>query len=237
MYATPMLRTLAASLVLLVVVLLAGCQPSAQPTSTTQASSGGAASPASALRTLLTSVQNGDAESASTVTIDGQVALLIALDGATASEARRLIEEGVPEQSRSLFWTSFRDTYVSNFDEDVSEMLVAEGDRVTVDLVPFALVDVALRKTSGQARWITRTDENGRWRVDLFATFASTFAQPLRLWLVTLPDDADSAVVRHAIAAQRPSLLAALQQEPLGPITPGVADQIRGLLTDVGATG
>jgi len=230
-----MLRALAATVVF--ALAASGCTSSNQPTSTTRQSMAGAASPAAALRTLLTAVQEGDLDGATSATFDDQVALLIALDGATAAEARRLLEEGVPEQSRSIFWASFRDTYALNFGEGVSDMLVAEGDRVTVDLVSFALVDVALRKTSGQTRWVTRMDEEGRWRVDLFATFASTFAQPLRLWLTILPDDADTAVVRHAIAAQRPSLLAALQQEPLGPISPGVADQIRGLLTDVGATG
>lgn len=230
-----MLRVLAA--ILLLAVTASGCTSADEPTSTTRPPAVGASSPTRALRTLLAAVQEGDLDEVARVTFDDQVALLIALDGATTSEARRLLDEGVPEQSRSMFWTSFRDTYARNFDEEVSDMLVAEHDRVTVDLVSFAVVDVALRKTSGQTRWITRLDNDDRWRVDLFATFASTFAQPLRLWLTTLRDDADAAIVRRAIAAQRPSLLAALQQEPLGPILPGVADQIRGLLTDVGATG
>jgi hypothetical protein len=230
-----MLRAFAAILGLVLVVT--GCTANEQPTSTTQHSTTGAASPTTALRTLLTDVQNGDLDGVAGVTFDDQVALLIALDGASAAEARHFLEDGVPQQSRSMFWASFRDTYSRSFGEDVSEMLVAERDRVTVDLVSFAVVDVALRKTTGQTRWITRMDEDGRWRVDLFATFASTFALPLRLWLTTLADDADTAVVRRAIVDQRPSLLAALQQEPLGPISPGIADQIRGLLTDVGATG
>lgn len=230
-----MLRALAAILVL--AMATSGCTSNDQTTSTTQQPPVGARSPVAALRTLLTAVQQGDLDGVASMTFDDQVALLVALDGATASEARRFLEQGVPEQSRSIFWASFRDTYVGSFGEEVSAMLVAEGDRVTVDLVSFALVDVALRTTSGQTRWVTRMDDEGRWRVDLFATFASTFAQPLRLWLTTLPDDADAAAVRQAIADQRPSLLAALQQEPLGPIPSGVADQIRGLLTDVGATG
>ena len=228
-----MLRTL----ILVLVVAVSACTSSGQPTSTTQQSPTGAASPATALRTLLTDVQSGDLDGLAGVTFDEQVALLIALDGAPAAEARHLLENGVPRESRSMFWSSFRDTYSRSVGEELSDMVIAERDRVTVDLVSFAIVDVALRKTSGQTRWIARMDNEGRWRVDLFATFASTFALPLRLWLATLADDADTAVVRRAIAAQRPSLLAALREEPLGPISPGVATQIRGLLTDVGATG
>lgn len=195
----------------------------------------GAESPAAALSGLLKGVQDGNIEAASTMTIATQVALLIALDGATASEARSFLDDGVPKASRSMFWDSFRDTYSSSFGEDVSDMVIATGGRIMVDFVSFTLVSVSLRESDGQTRWITRLGDDGRWRVDLFATFASTFAQPLRLWLYTLHDNDDAAIVREAVAAQKASLLAAIDQEPLGPISEGVAGQIRGLLTDVGA--
>jgi len=213
---------------------VAGCGSSAEPTTTTQPPIGGADSPSEALRELLTAVQDGDAEAASTVTIEAQVALLIALDGATAVEARGFLDSGVPEESLALFWDSFRDSYANSFGEDLSDMVVAAGGNVTVDGATFALVDVSLRRSNGETQWITQLMD-GRWRVDLYATFASTFAQPLRLWLATLPDDADAAAIREAIAAQRASLLAAVDQQPLGPISDGVASQIKGLIADVGA--
>lgn len=223
------------TVVLVLALVVAGCGSSTEPTTTTQPPVGGADSPSEALRGLLTAVQDGSVEDASTVTIDAQVALLVALDGAKAAEARRFLAEGVPEESLALFWDSFRDAYLSSFGEDLSEMVVAAGGNVTVDRTTFALVDVSLRRSNGETQWITQLGEDGRWRVDLFATFASTFAQPLRLWLATLPDDADAATVREAIATQRASLLAAVDQQPLGPISDGVASQIKGLVADVGA--
>ncbi|NIA24557.1 MAG: hypothetical protein GWP04_03210 [Gammaproteobacteria bacterium] len=228
-----MLRFLAA---VVVVTLVIGCSaPPEEPTTTTTTLLG-AATPDGALRDLLSAVEDGDLSRVSELTDREQVALLIALDGATLSEATAMLEEGIPEESLAAFWASFQDTYGRNVREDLGEMLVAAGRRVTVDGVEFANIEVALRKDSGLTRWIARRDESGQWRVDLFATFGPTVAMPMRLWLTTLPDDPDIRVVRSAIADQRPSLLAALQQQPLGPISPGVAEQIRGLLGDVGAT-
>jgi hypothetical protein len=231
------LRAFTALLALTVMAVVVGCSPASESSTTTTAALGGSVSPEAALRTLLSAVDAGDVEEASVVTFRDQVALLIALDGAPLHQAAEFIEDGVPEQSQKMFWESFRSTYAASFGESLSDMLVAEGGRATVDGVEFSLVEVALRKISGHSNWVARRDQEGRWRVDLFATFASTFAQPMRLWLATLADTLEVAVVRRAIAAQRPSLLAALQQQPLGPISPGIAQQIRGLLADVGATG
>jgi hypothetical protein len=232
-----MLRAFAVVVAIAVTVAAAGCSPNVERTTTTSTIPSGTESPESALRTLLSAIDVGDVDAAASVTFEDQVALLISLDGATLDEAVAFIEDGVPSTSQALFWESFRATYTSNFEEALSDMVVAESGRVTVDGVEFSLIEVALRKNSGHTRWLARVDKNGRWRVDLFATFASTFAQPMRLWLTTLPNAPGIAVLRRAIAAQSPSLLAALQQQPLGPTSPGVAAQIRGLLADVGATG
>jgi hypothetical protein len=230
-----MVRILVMSLILSVVVT--GCASGSVPTSTTQHVQLGAETPSDALRTLLDAVEEGDVATAATVTIGEQVALLVALDDGTASEAASYLADGIPEESLEMFWSGFKEAYVASFGEDVSDMLIADGNRVTIDLVRFALVDVALRKTSGRTKWIARMNDDGRWVVDLFATFSSTFAQPLRLWLTTMPDSDDAVAVRKAIAAQRPSLLAALQQQPLGTMTAGTAEQIRALMSDVGAGG
>jgi hypothetical protein len=218
------------------VVLMAACSTGGtEPPTASSVVHGGADTPDGALRALLSAVDSVDVKTAAALTDPQQVALLVSLDGAPLAQTVSMLEEGVPEASLASFWGTFRDTYIRTFDEGLSDMLIAAGDQVTIDGVDFTLLDVAPRKGSGLTRWMARRD--GGWRVDLFATFASTFAQPMRLWLVTLADEPDIAVVRRAIAAQRPSLLAALQQHPLGALSPGVAEQIRGLLADVGATG
>lgn len=232
---TEMLRIVTAAALML---LLIGCTPPVEgPSVTTTTTIAGAETPDGALRDLLSAVATGDVASAAKATDESQVALLIALDSATLTEAVAMLEDGVPESSAAAFWASFDHTYGRSAGEDLGDMLVATGQHVTVDGVEFVTVEVALRKTSGATSWLSRKGEDGRWRVDLFATFAPIVAQPMRLWLTTLPDEPDVGVVRRALAMQRPSLLASLQQQPLGPISPGVAEQIRGLLVDVGATG
>ena len=230
-----MFRLLAA---ILLVVALLGCAPSVPVTTTTTTKPAvGADTPDGALRTLLSAVGEDDLVGVATVTDDAQVALLIALDGAELSEVASMLRDGVPESSLTAFWASFQNTYARSLGEDVEGMLIGEGEHATVDGVEFAIVKSALRKSSGATEWIARRESDGSWRVDLFATFGPIFAQPMRLWLTTLPDDLETGVVRKALAAQRPSLLAAIQRHPLGPISPGVAEQMRGLLVDVGATG
>ncbi|HZJ48956.1 MAG TPA: hypothetical protein VFD97_08000 [Acidimicrobiia bacterium] len=223
--------------VVAVAILVVGCSTPVEEPTTTTTTPFGAETPDAALRDLLSAVGGGDVSAANEMTDEDQVALLIALDGATLAEAVAMIDYGISEASLSAFWESFKGAYGRNVGEELDDMLVATGQQVTVDGVEFAIVEVALRKQTGQTKWIVRREENGRWRVDLLATFAPTVALPMRLWLATLPDEPDVRVVRRAIAAQRPSLLTALQQHPLGPISPGVAEQMRGLLVDVGATG
>lgn len=218
-------------------LLLFGCTGPHTEATTTTLPMLGADSPEHAVRSLLESVEAGDIETASEMAIQPQVALFVAVEGASAAEAARLLTEGVPDESQALLWSSFEEAYVRASGEQLSDMLVARGDRFTVDGVDFAMVDVAFRRRAGQGEWIVQRDADGRWHVDLVATFGSTLAQQLRLWLVTLTPGRDLDTVVAAIADQRPSLLAALQRQPLGPISPGVAEQIKGLLSDVGAGG
>jgi hypothetical protein len=223
------------TVVFVLMVVVAGCTaPSDVPATPSTTEPVGAIAPDAALRDLFVALTADDFETVDDLVIEEQVALMIALEGASASEAATMLRDGVTRESEVVFWTAFRDTFPRSRRETLDELIVAEQSRFAVDDVEFALIDVSLRSEPGLSHWVVQRVDD-RWRVDLFATFGSVVAVPLRLWLVTLSDDADTEEVRAAIARQRPSLLTALQRRPLGPIDPGTAEQIRGLLVDVGA--
>ncbi len=226
------------ALLLVAIVLVAACttptEPSTAPTVTTVAT--GSPTPGEAVRQLFAALDAEQVVAVEDLVIEDQVVLMIALEGASASEVAAMLERGIPETSEELFWTSFRDTFPRSTGEHLADLIVAEDSMFTIEEVHFATVDVSFRAEPGVSHWIVQ-QVDGRWKVDLFATFGPVVALPLRLWLATLPAGPDTETVKAAIARQRPSLLAALQRQPLGPIEPGVAQQIRGLLVDVGAGG
>ena len=98
----------------------------------------------------------------------------------------------------------------------------------------FATVAVALRQSEGSGDWIARRDTQGRWRLDLLATFGPSFATPFRDWLAGLDSSSDAEVAREALADQRSSLLAALQRQPFGPIGPETIAEVDSLLFEAG---
>lgn len=226
------------SLLLALVALAAACtSPTEPPTPATVTTVlTGAPTPDAAVRELFVAIDSEQIGGVEDLVVEDQVALLLALEGASAGEVAAMLDDGVSEPSEQMFWTTFRDTFPRSTGEHLADLIVAEGSVFTVEEVRFATVDVSLRTESGVSHWLVQ-QVGERWRVDLFATFGSVIAMPLRLWLATLPLGPDTDQIKAAIARQRPSLLATLQRQPLGPMDPGVAQQIRGLLVDVGAGG
>jgi hypothetical protein len=145
-----------------------------------------------------------------------------------------MLRDGLPEQVRSNFWKSFSAGFPAFADEELSGVLIGGGEVFSVEGKGFATVSVALRRSEGSGDWIARRDSQGRWRLDMFATFGPSFATPFREWLAALESNPEAGVVRAALAEQRASLLAALQRQPFGPIGPETMAEVDSLLFEAG---
>ncbi len=221
-----------AVVMLMVGVAAAACTPKPVETTTTT-TLGGSPSPAAALEALIGALGADDPEATRSVTFDDQLALLIGLEGSDGSDALLMLNDGVPDQMRANFWRSFADSFPAFAEEELTELRVGETEAFSVEGESFATVAVALRGLSGSGEWIARKDLQGRWRMDLFATFGPSFARPFREWLSRMGNSVEADRIRSALAGQRASLLAALQREPLGPISSSTMAEVDALLIEV----
>ena len=215
---------------MLIVVAAAACTSPPPPESTTTTTLGGAPTPEEALRNLFGAIEDEDYEATALLTFDDQLALLIALEGFGIGETNSMLADGLPPAVRENFWKSFSAGFPIFAEEDLGGVLIGGGEAFSVEGRAFATVPVALRQSEGSGDWIARRDNQGRWRLDLFATFGPSFATPLRAWLSDLGTDPEAVTARRALADQRASLLAALQRQPFGPIGPDTMAEVDNLL-------
>jgi hypothetical protein len=226
----PVVRKVVAVIMLMVVTTTACTTSPPPPESTTTTTLGGAGSPVEALTELFAAIENEDYQSTALLTFDDQLALLVSLEGFGVAETSSMLTDGLPPVVRENFWKSFSAGFPVFAEEQLAGVLVGSGEEFSVEGRAFATVAVALRQSQGSGDWIARRDTQGRWRLDLFATFGPSFATPLRTWLADLGSDAEADAVRAALAEQRSSLLAALQREPFGPIGPETMTEVDNLL-------
>lgn len=224
---------LAALVAVCAVVVLGACTgpPPAATTTTTQ---GGADTPEAALVRLIEAVDAGEYAETELVTFDNQLILLVSLEVSNAAETAGMLREGVPDSVRENFWGSFFTSFAAFAEEELSGLVIESGEEFSVEGKGFATVAVSLPESGGDGDWIVRQDEQGRWRLDLFATFGPAFASPFRDWLAGLEEGTDADMAVAALADQRASLLAALQRQPFGPISPAAMSQVDALLLEVG---
>lgn len=225
---------LAVILLALLLVVAVACAKTPEPESTTTTTLGGAASPGEALSELFDAIVNGRYQDTATLTFDDQLALMVSLEGFDVADTAAMLSDGLPDQVRENFWQSFAAGFPAFAEEDLAEVLIGTGEDFSVEGKRFATVPVALRQSEGSGDWIARKDSQGRWRLDLFATFGPSFATPFRGWLAGLTPGSDADLVRGAFAEQRASLLAALQRQPFGPIDPETMAEVDQLLFEAG---
>lgn len=229
----PLVR-LASSLLVVLLTAVTACTtaPDVEPTTTTTL--GGAASPEAALVELFEAVVQGNYQDTATLTFDDQLALMISLEGYDMSDTASMLSDGLPDLVRDNFWRSFSTGFPAFAEEELAGVLIGGGEEFSVEGKAFATVAVALRQSEGSGDWIARRDAQGRWRLDLFATFGPSFATPFRAWLIGLDESPEAEISREALADQRASLLAALQRQPFGPIGPETMAEVDNLLFEAG---
>ena len=223
---------LAVFLLVILLLVVGACTVAPEPESTTTTTLGGAASPAEALNGLFDAIVGGNYQDTALFTFDDQLALMVSLEGFELTETVSMLRDGLPDEVRDNFWKSFSAGFPAFVEEELTGVIIGGGQEFSVEGAGFATVGVALRQSAGSADWIARRDTQGRWRLDLFATFGPSFASPFRDWLAALDDGPDGDVARSALADQRASLLAALQRQPFGPIGPETMAEVDALLLE-----
>lgn len=136
------------------------------------------------------------------------VIVLAAENSLPAAETAAMLSDGVTPAVAAAYWSSFRDGFDAFAGRPISTLNVGASEEVKAGDERWAVVTIRVQEDAS-ALVFTR-DENG-WLVDLVATLAPGFIEPLALYLESLPDDSDGDAVRQAyIDAVVPALWAAI---------------------------
>ena len=137
------------------------------------------------------------------------IIVLAAENNLPAAETATMLSEGVTPAVAAAYWSSFRDGFDAFAGRPISTLNVGASEEVEAGDVRWAVVTVRAQEDAS-APVFTR-DEDG-WLVDLVATLAPGFVEPLAVYLESLPDGADGDAVRQAyVDVVVPALWAAIE--------------------------
>lgn len=171
----------------------------------------------------------GAYEEADLVVGESQVVLLIAVESYSPEIYHQLADEGVDSEMSRNFWASFVGGFEAFTGAAITDVVVGEERQFVAEGRNFAEVD--LISSRGDATVIAMQDE-GRWFVDVLATFGPSFSSLFNLWVERLP--ADATAPRAALGRQAVSLKVA--RDRLNPeLDSGAAAELDRLLGQLGS--
>jgi hypothetical protein len=142
--------------------------------------------------------------------------LIAAENGYTVDELAGMLEGGIPEGVGASYWGSFDASFREFRGVATSDLDVGDFRSLDVEGAEFAAVE--LRSPAGASEVVARRVD-GRWLVDMVATFGPALIRRLRATLDAAVDDPRSAPVRAAfVRAVIPALRAAVELSPRDPL-------------------
>ncbi len=155
-------------------------------------------------------VEVRDFEAATAAVFEPAMVIVLAAENSLpAAETAAMLSDGVTPAVEAAYWSSFRDGFDAFAGRPISTLNVGASEEVEAGDERWAVVTVRAQEDAS-APVFTR-DEDG-WLVDLVATLAPGFIEPLAVYLESLPDDADGDAVRQAyVDVVVPALWAAIE--------------------------
>lgn len=217
-------------LLALVVVLAACGGPPEEPAAVPGSETDGAASPESAVTSVMRGIAEEDGALLEAMTVTEQLPLVALVEGATPAEAAAALGFA-SEQVASQFWHSFADGIEDFLGASVADIRIGEVRPIDVAGARYASVEVMFPLDDAERSFVV-TDRGG-WRVDLIATFPGAFLPNID----TALDRASSPNVDPEVAASIRGQIASLEALEVIGIPPELADayaSARAAITDAG---
>ncbi len=155
-------------------------------------------------------VEGRDFEAATAAVFEPSMVIVLAAENnLPVADTAAMLSDGVTPAVAAAYWSSFRDGFDAFAGRPISTLNVGASEEVEAGDVRWAVVTVRAQEDAS-APVFTRDD--GSWLVDLVATLASGFIEPLDTYLESLPNDADGDEVRRAyVDVVVPALWAAIE--------------------------
>jgi hypothetical protein len=168
------------------------------------------ASPPAIVAGWAEAVEGRDFDAATAAVFEPSMIIVLAAENnLPASETAAMLSDGVTPAVAAAYWSSFRDGFDAFAGRPISTLNVGSSEEVEAGDVLWAVVTVRAQEDAS-APVFTRDD--GGWLVDLVATLAPGFVEPLAVYLESLPDDADGDAIRQAyVDVVVPALWAAIE--------------------------
>jgi ketosteroid isomerase-like protein len=154
-------------------------------------------------------VEARDFDAATKAVFDPSMVIVLAAENnLPAAETAEMLASGVTPAVAAAYWSSFRDGFDAFAGRPISTLNVGASEELEAGDVRWAFVTVRAQEDAS-APVFTRDD--GGWLVDLVATLAPGFIEPLAVYLESLPADAGGDAVRQAyVDVVIPALWAAI---------------------------
>jgi hypothetical protein len=176
-----------ALVVLIVGVVAGGCGSSDGDTES---------SPPAVVAAWAEAVDVRDFEAATDAVFEPSLVIVMAAENSLpASDVVAMLEDGVTPAAAAAYWSSFREGFDAFAGRPIATLNVGASTNVEAGNEQWAAVTISVQEEAS-APAFTR-DADG-WEVDLVATLAQGFVEPLAGYLESLPDDDDGQTVRDA---------------------------------------
>ncbi len=155
-------------------------------------------------------VEVRDFEAATEAVFEPSMVIVLAAENSLpAAETAAMLSDGVAPAVAAAYWSSFRDGFDAFAGRPISTLNVGASEEIEAGDELWAVVTVRAQEDASAPVF---TRDEGGWLVDLVATLAPGFIEPLALYLESLPDDPDGDVVRQAyVDVVVPALWAAIE--------------------------
>ena len=175
------------SLLIMSAVVAAGCGASSDDPET---------SPAAVVAGWAEAVDVRDFDAATDAVFDPSLVIVLAAENnVPASDTAGMLNDGITPAAAAAYWSSFRDGFDAFAGRPISTLNVGASSEIEAGGEMWAKVPVSVQEAAS-APAFTR-DADG-WAVDMVATLAPGFVEPLLSYLQSMPDDEDGATIRDA---------------------------------------
>jgi hypothetical protein len=175
------------SLLILLAVAAAGCGASGDDPET---------SPAAVVAGWAEAVEVRDFDAATDAVFEPSLVIVLAAENnLPASDTAGMLNDGITPAAAAAYWSSFRDGFDSFAGRPISNLNVGASSEIEAGGETWARVMVSVQEAAS-APVFTRAGDG--WEVDLVATLAPGFVEPLLTYLLSVPDDDDGATIREA---------------------------------------
>jgi hypothetical protein len=167
-------------------------------------------SPAAVVAGWAEAVEVRDFDAATDAVFEPSLVIVLAAENnLPAADTAAMLDDGITPAAAAAYWSSFRDGFDAFAGRPISTLNVGASSEIEAGGELWARVTVSVQEAAS-APAFTR-DVDG-WAVDMVATLAPGFVEPLLSYLQAAPDGEDGATIRDAyVAVVVPAMWAAIE--------------------------